>query len=583
MRNELGEVIYVGKAKSLKNRVSSYFRDKVDRPKTALLVSKIHDVDWIVTESETEALVLECNLIKEYRPKYNIRLVDDKHYPYLKVTLEEEYPRVLVVRQRGTDKSRYFGPYTSATSMHEALKTIRALFTLRTCSNQKFQHRSRPCLNYQIKKCSAPCMNKISKEEYRRQVDELVLLLEGSTKELMRVLGDNMKEASRQLQFEKAAQIRDQMAALKSIGEKQKVIMEKGRDEDVIALFGGDEKAVVQIFFVRNGKVIDRKTFDMFNTEGQQEAAIMAAFIKQYYYDGKEIPARILLDILPEEADALISWLRQRRGKKVELIQPKRGETRRLVHMVRENAKLTYQEEALKKTKKKYKDKALVALQEALFLEELPARMECYDISNIQGSHMVASMVVFTMGQPDVAEYRKFHIKTVEGPNDFAAMQEVLHRRFQGAKRDKPGFEKIPDLVIVDGGKGQLSSARAIMREHGFSDIPTFGLAKKEELLYQEGRQDPIRLAADSEALYLIQRIRDEAHRFAITFHREKRSQSAFISVLDSVPGIGPKRKKILLQTFGSVKGVKQASVDDLAKALNMSLEKAGEIKEYLG
>jgi excinuclease ABC subunit C len=583
MRGDKGQVLYVGKAKNLKSRVMSYFRDKVDRPKTAIMVAQIQDLEWIVTESETEALVLECNLIKEYRPKYNIRLVDDKHYPYIKVTIKEDYPRVQIVRHRGADGSRYFGPYTSAGAMHEALSIIRELFSIRSCGNQKFKNRKRPCLNYQIKRCEAPCMGKIAKEEYGKQVREVILLLEGNTKELIRMLNREMNTAADELAFEKAGRIRDQIQALRSISEKQKVIMEKKEDQDVIALHAGEERAVVQLFFVRGGKVVSRETFEMDNTGGQEEAAVMAAFLKQYYLIGKEIPARILVDVLPEEQESLEDWLRQTRGKKVELIWPQRGESRRLVHMVKENAKLTYLDEVLQKKKKQLSEAALTDLGQALSLPEPPHRIECYDISNIQGSNTVASMVVFLEGKPANSEYRRFTIRTVEGPNDFASMQEVLSRRFRGAQEMKPGFEKIPDLIIIDGGKGQLSSARTILKEHGFAAIPTFGLAKKEELLYQEGVSEPIRLEKDSEALYLVQRVRDEAHRFAITFHREKRDKGTVTSVLDSVPGIGPKRKKLLLTTFGSVKGVRRAKTQEIADTLHMSLKKAEELKEFLG
>ena len=583
MRDGAGQVLYVGKAKNLKNRVMSYFRDKVDRPKTAVMVSQVRDLEWIVTDSETEALVLECNLIKEHRPKYNIRLVDDKHYPYIKVTVQEDYPRVQIVRRRGTDGSRYFGPYTSAGAMHDALAIIRDLFSLRTCGNQKFKNRKRPCLNHQIKRCEAPCMGRVSKEEYAKQVQEVILLLEGNTRELIRMLTAEMKGAAESLAFEKAGRIRDQIKALKSISEKQKVIMEKKEDQDVVALHAGEDKAVVQQFFVRGGKVVGRETFEMDNSGGQEDAEVMSAFLKQYYLTGKEIPARILLDVLPEDQEALEDWLREKRGKKVELFRPQRGEARRLVHMVKENAKLTYLEESLQKKKKELSGAALAELGQALSLDAPPHRIECYDISNIQGANIVASMVVFLDGKAATGEYRRFIIRSVEGPNDFASMQEVLSRRFQGAKEEKPGFEKTPDLVIIDGGKGQLSAARAIMKDNGFGAIPTFGLAKKEELLFQEGESEPIVLDRDSEALYLVQRIRDEAHRFAITFHREKRDKRTVTSILDSVPGIGPKRKKMLLTTFGSVRGVRRASAKDIADTLHVSLKKAEEIKEFIG
>lgn len=583
MKDHQGEVIYVGKAKKLKPRVSSYFRQKVDRPKTELLVSKIVDFEWIVTDSETEALVLESNLIKEYRPQYNIRLIDDKHYPYIKITLEEDFPRVVVVRRRGSDKARYFGPYTSATSMHEAIRTIRSVFALRTCSKQKFNNRKRPCLNYQIKKCSGPCMAYISQEDYGKRIDDVILLLEGNSSELLESLKKQMQEAAQSLAYEQAAILRNQIYALESIAEKQKVIMENHDDQDVVALHVGEERSLVQIFFIRSGKMITRETFELDNTKDQTDGEIMGAFIKQYYKQVNDLPGKILVSVLPDEEEILLEWLAQRRGKRVVIHWPQRGASRRLIDMVAENARLTYQEIGLQQKKRVLSAKALGDLSKTLGLTEPAHRIECFDVSNISGTNTVASMAVFIDGKPDVSRYRRFTIRSVDGPNDYASMEEVISRRFAGAKKHKEGFEHLPDLVIIDGGKGQLSSARKIMKAQGFASIPTFGLAEKEELLFSEGSPLPLVLPKDSEALYLVQRIRDEAHRFAISFHRDKRHKQAFTSVLDSVPGIGPKRKKVLLQTFGSVKGVQRAKPEDIAKALHLKLEKAQEIKEFLG
>ncbi len=582
MKDESGEILYVGKAKNLRSRVRSYFRATVDRPKTALLVSRIRDLEWIVTDSETEALVLECNLIKEHRPRYNVMMIDDKHYPYVKVTTGETYPRVQIVRRRGADDARYFGPYTDVTTLNEVLAIIGDLFSLRTCANGKFRSRSRPCLNHQIKKCDAPCMGLVSPEDYRRQVDEVLLLLEGKTDRLLRRLKEEMDQASTNLAFERAARIRDGMASVRRLGSGQKMVSQGYHDRDILALATDGPRACGQIFFVRSGKVIGRSQMPLHHTEGLADGEIMGAFIKLYYSTARDLPGELLVSVPPEEVELLEDYLSSLRGKKVRIHHPRKGENRRLVEMVAENARLGILEMDVRDLKSRRRDGALKELQVALSLDHLPRRIECFDISNIGGSQMVASMVVFQDGEPLKSRYRRFKIRTVEGPNDFAAMEEVLGRRFSG-KRDKdPAFLEMPDLVIIDGGKGQLSSARQVMHRAGVADIPTAGLAKKEELLFLEGRRDPVVLAPDAEARYLVQRIRDEAHRFAITFHRKLRGQEAFTSVLDSIPGIGPKRKKALLQAFGSPAGVRQASAGDIAAVLRISEEHAERIKEYL-
>lgn len=583
MKDAAGEILYVGKAKNLRSRVQSYFREKVDRPKTALLVRRIRDVEWIITDTETEALILELNLIKEHRPRYNILMIDDKHYPYLKINVKEDYPRVEVVRRRREDGARYFGPYTSSLAMNEVLRIIESLFLVRTCSDGKFGSRTRPCLNYQIRKCLGPCMGYVSPQEYRKGIEEILMLLEGKTAPLLSRLRKRMEKESEELNFEEAARLRDQMQAVESLSRRQKVVTDSSDDRDVLALVRGDLGAAGQIFFVRNGRVIGRDRVELKNVRGMEDAEIMASFIQQYYNMARDLPGEILVSVLPADQEVLEDWLGRMRGKKVVIRHPRRGQPRRLVDMVMENARLGYEELNLRRMKEDRTGRALQELADALDLPAPPGRIECYDISNISGTNTVASMVVFEDGMPRKNQYRRFRIRTVEGPNDFASMEEVLTRRFGRLEEGDVRFGAVPDLVIIDGGKGQLSSARKIMKEHGAGDIPTFGLAKKEEELFREGTAEPVVLPRDSEALYLVQRIRDEAHRFAITFHRKLRGQEALTSVLDSVPGIGPKRKKILLNTFGSPAGVRQAPAGEIARALGISLERAEKIKDDLG
>ena len=590
MHDEDGEIIYVGKASSLKNRVRSYFRNShEDMPKVQAMVSKIADLEWIITDSEIEALILESNLIKKHRPKYNIRLVDDKHYPYLKLTVNEKYPRIVITRSMQKDGARYFGPYTSSGAMNETLRLLRKIFPLRTCTNETLARQTRPCLNAHIKRCLAPCTNQVDPKVYQDMVREVILFLEGKQEDLVKTLEEKMNQAAENMEFERAAELRDQLNAVHQVMAKQKIISADMSDQDVIAMARGQGECCVQIFYIREGKLLGRDHYFLQGTDEMSRSEVITAFVEQYYSKASDIPQEILLQEEVIGQDLLESWLTGIKGKRVYLHTPKRGEKLKLVEMVAKNALMTLEEEELTRQKKQMMTKeAVLELQRELGLEKPPFRIECYDISNIQGTNSVGSMVVFENGEPKTSDYRRFQIKTVEGPNDFASMQEVLTRRFKRALEENPHdksakFAKLPDLVIIDGGKGQLSAGREAMRRLGVDYIPTFGLAKEEELLFTEGRSEPIVLPRNSPSLYLVQRVRDEAHRFAITYHRQLRGKRAYKSVLDEVPGIGPKRKKALLKAFGSIKRIREASVEELAKVEGMTYPAAEALLEYLG
>ena len=580
MLDDRGKIIYVGKAINLKNRVRSYFKGNRDS-KTRALVEHIDDFRFTLTKNEVEALVLESNLIKENRPKYNVVLRDDKHYPYIRINKRHAFPRIEIVRRRKNDGSIYFGPYTSVQILRETLHMVEAAFSLRTCSDQEMKNRSRPCLNYQIKRCSAPCVGKISEREYGEIVDEIIYFLQGKEKKLLRSLEKKMNQAAVDMEFEKAADYRDQIQKIKRIMEQQRVDLKDMEAKDIIGFYPGEREISFCVLFLREGKVLGKEILYLEQTRGQEEAYVMEAFLEQYYGE-REVPKEVLVPLLPQEKESIESFLTFKRGNKVTVTAPSRGTKKGLLEMAKENAREAYEQKiALKRKEKERPLKGLLELQEKLALKEPPKRIECYDISNISGTNQVASMVVFTNGLPDPASYRKFKIRTVIGPNDFLSMEEVLTRRFKNLKEEKEGFDLRPDLLIIDGGKGQLSSARKILKELGLSDIPTFGLAKKEELLFKEGHPDPIVLERGGEGLFLVQRIRDEAHRFAITFHRSLRGKEMTQSVLDEVKGIGPKKKKALLQAFGSIKGIRKAGLEEIEKIVGK--ETGERVKDILG
>ncbi|WP_031516696.1 excinuclease ABC subunit UvrC [Desulfofalx alkaliphila] len=595
-RDGEGRVIYVGKALSLKNRVRSYFQQGAKQmPKTRSMVERIADLEYIVTDSEVEALILECNLIKEHRPRYNVLLKDDKSYPYIKVTLGEDYPRVLVTRRLVKDGSRYFGPYTQVGAMNETLRLLKKLFPFRTCTNRQFSSRSRPCLNFHIKRCQGPCTQAIDKEQYRSTIKEIILFLEGRQDALLKRLEERMHRAAEKLEFEKAAELRDQLQAVQKVVERQKIVSAGLEDQDVIAMARGQDEVCVMVFFVRGGKLIGREHYLLKNTDDLSRGEVMAGFLKQYYTQVEFIPRQVLIsEDIGQEAGLMGRWLSGKRGSKVEVRTPKRGEKLKLVEMVAKNALLVLQQIELEHQAQRGRlDLAVAQLVEALGLDKPPYRMECFDISNIQGAEQVASMVVFEEGKPNTKEYRRFKIRTVQGPDDFAAMKEVIYRRFfrgleeqallrTGQMSSKEAkFHRLPDLVIIDGGKGQLSAARSAMRQLAVDDIPTYGLAEKEELLFSEHKDEPIVLPRDSQALYLIQRLRDEAHRFALTYHRTLRTKRNLKSLLDEIEGIGPTRRRALIKEFKTIKEIQAASLERLRQVPGMNNKAAEAVYNF--
>ncbi|SDO79935.1 excinuclease ABC subunit UvrC [Selenomonas ruminantium] len=568
MKNAEGRIIYVGKAIVLKNRVRQYFQSgKNHSPKVRAMVSHIADFEIIMTASEVEALILECNLIKKHRPRYNISLKDDKSYPYVKVTVQEEFPRVFITRRILKDGARYFGPYTNATAVHESLKLLRRLFPLRTCKHLQ----ERPCLEYHIKRCLAPCAGKVEKADYDAMIKAVLLFLEGRTEDVEKELQFRMEQAAESFNFEVAARLRDQLLAVRKVAEKQNIVTGSG-DQDAVGIARSEIGVVVQVFMIRAGKMIGREHFLLQGSEDESDGAILAAFLQQYYHRATFIPREILLPMeLPAvERELLETWLSEKKRKaKVQLILPQRGTKKDIVDMAVGNAEKYLHDEAARI--KQANDQTLGAVEELgryLGLAKMPDRMECFDISHNQGSETVASMVVFEGGLPKKSDYRRFKIQSTEGkPDDFLSMREVTTRRYV----DLPE-EELPDLIIIDGGKGQLSSALEIIRNvAGHKTVPVVGLAKQFELVFTEGNPEPVVLPRHSQALYLIQRIRDEAHRFAITYHRKLRGKRNLVSVLDHIVGIGPKRRQALWSHFGSINKIKAASLEELQQAPGMN------------
>ncbi|KAF0111162.1 MAG: excinuclease ABC subunit C [Chloroflexi bacterium] len=589
MRNAGGEVIYVGKAINLRSRVRSYFQERSDQDrKTRKLVLQIQDLEWIVVGSELEALILEMNLIKKHRPRFNVRLKDDKRYPYIKVHLANPYPKVTITRMMVKDGSRYFGPFTSVWAVHQTLDLLRRIFPYLTCDREITGQDARACLYYDIKLCAGPCIGVINQAAYQQLIADLCSFLDGHTDPIVGRLQREMDEASESLNFERAAVLRDQLNSIEKVVEKQKVITSDQSDSDVLALARSDGEACVQIFFIRNGKLMGREYFIMEGTEDIPDNEVIGEFIKQFYSEAALIPDKVLLPNEVEEAQIIRQWLNTKRGgEKVQLLVPKSGTSQELVAMATENAVETLQ--ALRtqwEADKNKQTQALAELQQALQLVEPPNRIECYDISNTQGTASVGSMVVFEQGTPSRKMYRHFNIKTVIGPDDFSSMEEVLSRRFKrwqsaqekqqvGVKPDA-SFAVLPDLLMVDGGKGQLGRAVKVLEAFSLSErVPVVGLAKQQEELFRPHIERSIILPRHSQGLYLIQRIRDEAHRFAITAHRKARGKIGIASRLDAIPGIGPKRRKTLLEKFGDIEGIRQASLEELLKLPGITEETA--------
>jgi excinuclease ABC subunit C len=586
MKNVRGDVIYVGKAAALRNRVRSYFQERGHSdPKTRELVSHITDFDVIRTDTESEALILENELIKRYQPIFNVRLKDNKTYPYICIT-NEEWPRVISTRRIIRDGSRYYGPYTSAGSVHKTLDLLNRLFPYRVCDIKITGDAPRPCLYYHMGRCLGPCISATTKEEYDRAIEGVALFLEGRGEELIPAMQARMEDLAENLEFERAAKIRDELSAIEHVLERQKIVTGKGDDADVVAVAqsaGGD--AVVQVAFIRNGKILGSEHFFMSGARIEDAPGqILSSFVTQFYEDAAVVPPELVLEhALPDEG-LLSDWLADRRGGRVRLTVPKRGDKRQLVEMVAKSAVENLEQNRLRWLNDEQRmTAALTELSDELGLPALPRRIECFDISNLQGTNTVASMVVFEDGKPKKSDYRRFSVKTVEGIDDFASMREVVGRRFKrlATEPDTEAWARQPDLVIIDGGKGQLNAALAALKEVGIT-VPTVGLAKENEELFLPGQQTPVILDRDSQALYLVQRVRDEAHRFAVSFHRQKRQKTAIKSALDELPGVGPKRKKALIAAFGSVKRIREASEEQLAQVEGISPALARQIKAQL-
>jgi len=612
MKNADGRVLYVGKADSLRSRVASYFTARgPEDARIVRMVTEVADVEYIVTDTVSEAYLLESNLIKEHRPRFNIRLRDDKSYPFVKITLGEDFPRIVRTRRLVRDGSRYFGPYASASSVDETLKLLRKIFPFRTCNLDIPEGKrvlERPCLLYYINRCQGPCIQAIPKPSYRATIGQIVDFLDGRQEPIAAQLRREMNDNAEALRYEQAAVARDKLRAVERTMEQQKMAAFSRAEHDVIGMAREEDNACVQVMQVRNGKLIGREHFIVEGARDVTDAEVLGSFLQQYYASTDAVPRALLAPLMPAEADELAAYLADRRGVQVTISVPERGEKRRLVAMATGNAV-----EALARERAEWladtakRDEALAELASALGLPKMPERIECYDMSNIQGTSAVGSMVVFIDGRPEPKEYRRFRIRSGDTPDDFRMMAEVLRRRFsriaklrsetgalsldavgadevpeEDADRPREAGWAVPDLVIVDGGKGQLSAAIGVMDDLGITDVPLSGLAKRFEELYLPGQAAPVVLPRRSQALYLVQRIRDEAHRFAITYHRDVRGKKALRSELDEIAGIGPGRKKALLKRFGSVRRIREASLEEVAATPGISQDLAERLKSHL-
>ena len=591
MKNAQSEIIYIGKAVSLRNRVRSYAQSgRGTSPKTKVMVNHVRSVECIVTDTEIEALILESNLIKKHKPRYNINLKDDKHFPFIHVTMQESFPRILKARKMKKDGDRYFGPFTDAGAVAETLDLIRSVFKLRDCKHDlEKDPPARPCLNYHIKRCPAPCQGLISKEEYGQTVTDALLFLEGRQEDLLRILKEEMKKASAELAFEKAARLRDRIQAVEKITARQKISAALNEERDIIAMSQGENRSCIQIFYMREGKLMGRDLHRIDGTDGMTPEDILTSFVKQYYNAVPQVPREIVVPVKLDDMELIADWLSQRRGSKVTVTVPQRGKKKELLMMAEKNTRLTL-DEWQQKDLRSYEMTwgALEKLQEHLNLPDLPRRIECYDISNIQGREAVGSMVVFALGLPCKKDYRRFLVRSVEGPDDYAMMQEVLSRRMEKHKsEDKENgkdrsFGETPDLIVVDGGKGQVSAAKKALSESGYANIPLIGLAKEREEIFFPDASEPLVLSHSDQGLRLLQRIRDEAHRFAVTYHRNLRTRRMVQSVLDQIPGVGKRRKTLLLKEYGSLAGIRKADPADIRRLTGMSLQQVNGLMEQL-
>ncbi len=603
-RDGKGGVLYVGKAKLLRNRVRSYFGRQDRMPwKTRSMVEKAVTVEYIITDTEIEALVLESNLIKHHRPRYNVVLRDDKSFLYLKVTLNEVYPRVMTTRRILDDGAQYYGPYTSAYSLRDTMNLLNRMFPYRSCALNMEKEYDRPCLDFHIKRCAGPCIRAVSQEEYAGIIQQVMRFLEGRPGDVIQNIRVEMREASDALEFERAAVMRDRIRAVERVLERQKITNIRQGDIDVIGFAREQDEACVQVFSIRGGHLLGRENFILEHAADEEDRDVIRDFLQQFYGRSMQIPQAIFLPVGIRGAELLRMWLRERRGGSVTLSVPKIGEKRRLVELAGNNARQGLQDHRLRHLDSQQRAQvALTELADVLDLDSAPVRIECYDISNIQGAYTVGAMAVFVSGLPSTGDYRRFRIKSVDGPNDFASLQEMLMRRLKrlseqraetetGEHEDSDGqvdsdaldsWGVKPDLLVIDGGKGQLNAVLEVLANLALHDIPILGLAKQREEIFLPGESNPITLAERSEARKLLQRIRDEAHRFAITYHRTIRSKHSFGSLLDKIPGIGTKRKVALLKHFGSVDAIREAPVEVLASAPKMNRSVAQKIKEHL-
>lgn len=599
MKNKENEIIYVGKAISLKNRVRQYFQSlKNQAPKVRAMVENITSFEYIITDSELEALILECNLIKENKPKYNILLRDDKTYPYIKITMKEGYPRVIKTRRYVKDGGRYFGPYSNVSALNETLQVIHQLFPIRTCKRNiaaSIEKKERPCLNFHIKKCIGPCTGDVNKEQYMQMIQEIILFLNGKEDELIKKIEEKMKKAAANMDYERAALFRDQFVALTSIVEKQKVISNSDIDQDVIAAATGTDESYVQVFYIRKGKIVQRQQYTLSTNPEEGVSDILSSFVKQFYNNMNFIPKEILIEEELEDRALLEDWLSNKRGSKVSIKTPKIGDKKQLMDMVKKNAVLMMEQTIeISRRKKEAKEKLMGELQDKLNLDISPYRIEAFDISNIQGVESVASMVVFEDGKAKPKDYRRFKIKTIKGANDYGSLEEVVLRRFRRGLEETKSimegevpieegkFSVFPDLIMVDGGKGQVHSVEKSLKALGL-DIPVCGMIKDDKhrtrgLIY-EGKELDVEKAT---SLFLfIAKVQDEAHRFAINYHRSLRRDTALTSVLDDIPGVGEKRRKALMKHFKDINHIKNATIEELLEVDGLNKTTAEDIYNY--
>jgi excinuclease ABC subunit C len=591
MRDDRGKVIYVGKAKDLRARVRAYFHSPDGRCQVEFLVRRVADIETLVTSSDKEALILENNLIKQYKPRYNIRLKDDKSYLSIKVTTQHAWPRIFTTRKIVKDGNRYFGPFSSAVAARETLDIVEKHFLLRNCTEHNFKNRSRPCLQYQIKRCLAPCVLPVSQPDYRERVRQAILFIEGKQDELLSELRQKMAEKSEAMEFEAAAKIRDQIQAVEKTLEKQRMVSHWGSDQDVFGLYREGGFIEVQVLFVRQGKLTGSQSYSLEDLEFPDEE-VMGALLQQFYQGHRFIPDEILLPVELDDREVREDYLRENKGKRVSILSPQRGAKNELVEMARENARQSFSE---RHDQAKAREKMLKELQSKLRLRNYPQRIECFDISMLHGAHAVGSMVTFVNGEPDKSRYRHYRIRSIDassGGDDFGMMLEVLKRRFARGREE----EDLPDLVVVDGGKGQLAMALAAMADVGVKGMEAVGLAKmrvqsaprsaeierSEERVFLPGQSNPVILKRNSNALFLLQRVRDEAHRFAITHHKKLRTRQTLFSTLDRIPGVGGARKRALLRAFGSIKRIEKATLEELLKVPSMNEKTAQEILQSL-